>query len=208
MAVTYRPSAGQVVMVEPLTDDGEVVEPCLSGVVMSGAPTQVTIDLGRPGATLKAGDEVIVSVFSSDAMYRMRGAVQPLRHGRVVLEPIHDVERVQRRRSFRQPMRVGITLVATDESDPDVARIAGRSLDVGVGGLRVSTNRALPKGAQPIAIVSVPEGAPLMLPTRVVTADVSDRGCEYRLAFTQLRSSDADRLAVLMGATVGGNDGG
>lgn len=198
MTVSFRPVTGQVVMLEPLEDD--LVERCLAGVVTAGESAQVTIDLGAATARLTPGSEVVVSVFGADAMYKLHAAVQPAAAGVVVLDPVYDVERVQRRRAPRRPLRLGVTLVSTAESDPDVLRVAGRSLDVGVGGLRVQTVRALPKGANPIAIMSVPHGAPLMLPTRVVSAHEAEDGCEYRLAFTNLRPADADRLAVLVGS--------
>jgi c-di-GMP-binding flagellar brake protein YcgR len=199
MAVSYQPVAGQVVMVEPL--DEQLEERCLTGVVIAGEDARVTIDLGASARRLRDGADVIVSVFSADAMYKLHASMKPSGKGVVLLDPIYEVERVQRRRSPRRALRLGVTLVSTAESDPDVLRVAGRSLDVGAGGLRVETIRPLPKGAEPIAIVSIPHGAPLMLPTRVVTADEGEDGCEYRLAFTHLRPSDADRLAVLMDST-------
>jgi hypothetical protein len=189
--------AGQVVMVEPV--DQLMSEPCFTGVVLAPTNDRVTIDVGMTAAKLVDGAEVVVSVFSADALYRLHGALRAKATSVVVIDPLHDVERVQRRRSARPPIRVSVTLVSTDESDPDVSRVAGRSLDIGAGGLRVETVRPLPVAAEPIAIVSVPQGAPLMLPTRVISAQVAEEGCEYRLAFTQLRPADAERLAVLIG---------
>jgi hypothetical protein len=186
-------------MVEPVGQ--EIEAGCLTGVIMPSTEGGIAIDLGAGSAQLADGAEVVVSVFSSAAMYRLHGAVHARGRTLVTLDSVHDVERVQRRRAPRHALRLSVTLVSADESDPDVSRVAGRSLDVGAGGLRVETVRPLPRGADPIAIVALPEGAPLMVPTRVITADVSEDGCEYRLAFTQLRPADADRLAVLMGAT-------
>jgi len=194
----YRPVPGQVVMVEPV--DEELAERCLTGVVLPGAEGEVTIDLGASRNLIHDGADVVVSVFSSEAMYRLHAVVQPVSKGVVMLDPIIETERVQRRRSPRRALQLSVTLVSTTDEDPEVWRVSGRSLDVGAGGLRVETVRALPPGAEdPVAIVSLPTGAPLMVPTRVVMADESDEGCEYRLAFTQLRQGDADRLAALMG---------
>lgn len=198
MRETYRPVAGQVVMVEPL--DEHVGERCFTGVVLVPTDERVTIDIGPGGVKLVDGAPVVVSVFSPEALYRLRGELRTKSGTVVLLDPLIDIERVQRRRSPRRALRVSVTLVSSDESDPDVSRVAGRSLDIGAGGLRVETIRPLPVAADPIAIVSVPQGAPLMLPTRVITARVDEEGCEYRLAFTQLRPSDAERLAVLMGS--------
>jgi hypothetical protein len=197
MDASYRPIAGQVVMVERAGHDVE--DGCLTGVIMPNGDGDIAIDLGRGGPELADGDEVVVSVFSSEAMYRLHGTVHPRGRSLVILDSVRETERVQRRRAPRRPLRMSVTLVSADESDPDVSRVAGRSVDVGVGGLRVETVRPLPAGADPIAILTLPEGPPLMLPTRVVASDVSESGCEYRLAFTQLRPPDADRLAVLMG---------
>ena len=200
MPESYRPVAGQVVMVEPVESSRHSTgdETCFTGVVLPPTQDHVTIDIGMAATKLIDGTEVVMSVFSSDALYRLRGAVRAKSSTVVLIDPLLDVERVQRRRSARPPIRVSVTLVSIDESDPDVSRVAGRSLDIGAGGLRVETIRPLPVEAEPIAIVSVPEGAPLMLPTRVIAAQVDDDGCQYRLAFTQLRPTDAERLAVLM----------
>jgi hypothetical protein len=189
--------AGQIVMVEPVDED--VGERCFTGVVMQPTDERVTIDIGPGAVKLMDGAPVVVSVFSPDALYRLRGEIRTKSSSVVLLDPLIDIERVQRRRSPRKALRVSVTLVSSDESDPDVSRVAGRSLDIGAGGLRVETIRPLPPAAEPIAIVSVPHGAPLMLPTRVITSRVDDDGCEYRLAFTQLRQSDAERLALLIG---------
>jgi hypothetical protein len=199
MPESYRPVAGQVVMVEPA--DSSVDVACFTGVVLPPTNDHVTIDVGMAVSKLVDGAEVLVSVFSADALYRLRGGTRAKSTTVLLIDPLLDVERVQRRRSARPAIRVSVTLVSTDESDPDVSRVAGRSLDIGAGGLRVETIRPLPAAAEPIAIVSVPQGAPLMLPTRVIAAQVDEEGCEYRLAFTQLRPTDAERLAVLMSGT-------
>jgi c-di-GMP-binding flagellar brake protein YcgR len=202
MGVPYRPVAGQIVIVEPV--DANVAERCLTGVVMPSSDDRVTIDLGSSGAVLLDGAAVVISVFSSEALYRLHGEVHPTGRSLVALDPVYEIERVQRRRSPRRALRLSVTLVFTAESDPDVSRVAGRSLDIGVGGLRVETVRPLPDGSNPIVILSVPDGAPMMLPTRVVTADVDEDGCEYRLAFTDLRAADADRLSLLVNAATAG----
>jgi hypothetical protein len=186
-------------MVEPVEFSGD--EPCFTGVVLPPTDDRVTIDVGTAAAKLVDGAEVVVSVFSADALYKLHGGVRGKSTSVLLIDPLVDVERVQRRRSARPAIRVSVTLVSTDASDPEVSRVAGRSLDIGAGGLRVETMRPLPDAAEPIAIVSVPQGAPLMLPTRVIAAQVDPEGCEYRLAFTQLRPTDAERLAVLMSST-------
>jgi hypothetical protein len=193
MTATFHPVAGQVALVEPLDESDQ----CVTGVIMSAA--SVAIDVGAAGAEMLVdGADVLVTVFSADALYRLTGVARHDATGVVTVDPVKNVESIQRRRSPRQPVRLSITLVSTAESDPDESRIVGRSTDIATGGLRVETLRPLPKGAAPLAIVAVPHGAPLMLPTRVVYADEADDGCEYRLAFTHLRPTDAERLSVLM----------
>jgi c-di-GMP-binding flagellar brake protein YcgR len=189
-------------MVEPVDEDAG--ERCFTGIVLAPDDQRVMIDIGPGGVKLVEGARVVVSVFRPDALYRLRGELRTKRGTVVLLDPLLDVERVQRRRSPRHALRVSVTLVSSEESDPDVSRVAGRSLDIGAGGLRVETIHALPAAAEPIAIVSVPHGAPLMLPTRIISAHVDEDGCEYRLAFTQVRPTDAERLAVLIG-TAGSN---
>src|ERR1700676_5209332 len=75
MDASYRPIAGQVVMVE--LGGHDVDDGCLSGVIMPNADGEIAIDLGRGSPELADGDEVVVSVFSNEAMYKLHGAVHP-----------------------------------------------------------------------------------------------------------------------------------
>ena len=61
--------------------------------------------------------------------------------------------------------------------------------------------RPLPSGCDPSLAVTLPDGTAMLVPTRVVYADVGEGGCDYRLAFCDLDETDAARLAELVGVT-------
>jgi hypothetical protein len=198
MPTVYRPLPGQVAMVQ--RDDGDPEARPLTGIVLAIGDGPVAVDVGPGGAHLE-GFDVVVSVCAADAMYRLRGMARLDDRGAVMLDPLHGVEKVQRRRSHRRPLRMGVTLVPTTETAIDPARVAGRSVDVGPGGVQVETVVPLPADADPVAIMSFPVGSPLMVKTRVVASEVAYERCRYRLVFTDLRPSDADRLALLLAAS-------
>ncbi len=119
--------------------------------------------------------------------------------GRLSLEALRHVEKVQRRSWPRRLMNLAVSLVPLDEAD--VIGVAGHTLDLGVGGARVRTVRPLPSGCDPSLAITLPDGTLLLVPTRVVYADVGEGGCDYRLAFCDLDETDAARLAELVGVT-------
>jgi hypothetical protein len=67
----------------------------------------------------------------------------------------------------------------------------------------VETIRRLPPGADLTVMLTLPDGGRLVARTAVVSADVSDDGCEYRLAFDSLDDIDAARLMALVGTQTG-----
>lgn len=198
VTVLCYPTAGRIALVEPQERgrDGRARACPLIGVVDADGEGLLTI-VGVSSPNLADGTEVIVSIFAPEALYRIKGAVHWRTGDLLTIATDYDVERVQRRRWSRHPLQLGVRLAAIDGADFRDADIAGRTLDVGLGGLRIETVRRLPERATLLAIVALPDGERLVAQTAVVTADFGERGCEYRLAFDHLDEVDVVRLVSL-----------
>jgi len=188
----FQPGPGQVALVEYAERSDE----CLTGLVLGEDGGYMAIDLGASGPLRAERDEVVVSVFAPDAMYRLRATArsgQP--DGVIVLTPVHAVERIQRRGAARTAIRLGVTLAVIDL--PAVDSVVGRSIDVGLGGLRVETLRALPQGDL-AATFTLPGGTSIVAPVDVLAVETDADGYEYRLAFGQLSGPEAEAIAALV----------
>jgi hypothetical protein len=172
----------------------------LTGLVVKDEGGEVTIDLGSSGPPPADGSEVVASVFAPEALYRLYATAHAGRGGLVALDPVHQVERVQRRSWPRRALHLAVTLVPLQGTgtDADFTGISGRTVDVGVGGMRVETIRPLPGGVDPSVMMTLSDGTSMFLPTRIVHADIGRDSCEYRLAFHELQEEDAARLAALV----------
>lgn len=192
MKELFQPMAGQVALVEY----AEGGNSCLTGLVLPDANHQVTIDLGAAGPLRGPNEEVIVSVFAADALYRLEAtAIATKLDGIIILDPIRSTERVQRRTTPRVPIRVGMVISTHD--GPGMVTIAARSLDIGPGGMRVETLRALPEG-QPVIALTLPDGTELLAQAQILDADGDDDGYEYRLAFVDLSPEGEKALMSLV----------
>jgi hypothetical protein len=199
VTVFFQATPGQIALIETVvtpasTASTEALQ--LTGVVDIGTDGVLSI-MGVWSPTLADGAEVIVSIFAPDALYRLRATSHRGRSGRLDISPIHDMERVQRRRWPRQQMQLDVMLAPLGGRDPEVS-IAGRTLDLGLGGLRVETKQRLPPSADVAVRLTLPDGASLVTRTTVVYADVTDSTCEYGLAFDELDDADAARLNALV----------
>lgn len=204
MTVLFHATSGQVALIEPQDvpvaihagpDSGS-----MTGVVaIAGDDTLEIIGVSWSELTdLADGAEVIVSIFAPEALFRLHATARWGVSGRLSITPIHDVERIQRRRWPRHPLRFEVMLTPHDGVSSDLPYVAGRTLDLGVGGLRVETIDRLPAGADATVSLTLPDGLPLVARTTVVCADFSDDGCEYRLVFDQLSDVDIRRLTALV----------
>jgi len=116
-----------------------------------------------------------------------------------VLEPVLDVERIQRRSAARVPIQVGVTLSFLDDPGPMIESIVGRTLDIGLGGLRVLTLRPVPK-REPKVMFTLPTGRSIVGATLVLSEDPSEDGYEVRLSFQDLDPDDVVALRELVEA--------
>ncbi|MBV8560556.1 MAG: PilZ domain-containing protein [Acidimicrobiia bacterium] len=171
----------------------------MTGLVTNGQE-QIAIDLGAQVPPPTFEEPIVVSVFAPDALYRLRGTARPARpDGVIVLEPVFDVERIQRRSAARVPIQVGVTLSFLDDPSPMIESIVGRTLDIGLGGLRVLTLRPVPQ-REPTVMFTLPTGRSIVGAALVLSEDSTDEGYEVRLSFQDLDSDDVVALRELVEA--------
>jgi len=109
----------------------------------------------------------------------------------------------ERRAGERRPVRIGVTVFTGEESD------TARSLDVGVGGVRLLTAHRLCAGARPTLVVPLPGGPPVMATAEVLETSEGGEGWVCRLVFCSLRPLDVRRLrAFVDGPSSGGPSSG
>ena len=191
----FRPGPGQVALVEY---PGEH-EP-RTGLVTNGHQEHIAIDLGAQAPAAVPDEPIVVSVYAPDALYRLRGTARAARpEGVIVLEPVHEVERIQRRSAARVPIQVGVVLSFFDDPGLMIESIVGRTLDIGLGGLRVLTLRPVPK-REPTVMFTLPTGRSIVGHTLVLSEDDGDDGYEVRLAFQELDPGDVVALRELVEA--------
>jgi hypothetical protein len=197
----FHPTAGQIALIEPVAQSLLASEPggVLTGVVETAGAQTLTI-MGLSSRDLTNNSKVVVNIFAPEALYRIKGLALWRDSGRLVIDPIHDVERIQRRRWPRHAVHLNVTLASLDESSDNSGGVAGRTIDLGVGGLRVETIRQLTPGVDPTVIFSLPDGSTVVARTTLISVDVSDTGCEYGLAFDRLDDADLTHLMKLVGA--------
>ena len=82
---------------------------------------------------------------------------------------------------------------------PMIESIVGRTLDIGLGGLRVLTLRPVPK-REPTVMFTLPTGRSIVGATLVLSEDGTDDGYEVRLAFQDLDPDDVVALRELVEA--------
>jgi hypothetical protein len=196
----FRATAGQVALIEPQEGGHPLPKPAtpLTGVVGPGTDGELTI-MGVSSSDLDNGTEVVVSIFAPEALYRIRAGSRWIGADRLAINPIHDIERIQRRRWPRHAMQLDVTLVPLDGPDRQNTGVPGHTIDMGMGGLRVETSKRLPPGADLTVMLTLPDGIRLVARTTVVAADIRDGAFEYRLAFAQLDDIDAAHLTALVG---------
>jgi hypothetical protein len=196
--LAFPPPAGQVALIErqELRWPADAKLGPVSGVVEAGEGDTLTI-VGVAPPDLPEGTEVTVSIFAPEALYRIRACARWLSSDRLTLDPIHDVERIQRRRWSRHELCLDVTLAPLDRVGRDTG-IEGRTLDIGLGGVRVETETRLPFGPDLSVILMLPDGAPLVARASVVASEDRDGSFEYRLAFDTLDEVDTTNLAALL----------
>ncbi len=142
--------------------------------------------------------QVSISIFADDALYRLAGAATA-DGARVTCEAGIEVQRIQRRRWPRRRLELRVTLCPV-KGTSRLEGVPGRTVDVSVGGLCAETVRPVEGDGDPMVILDLPDGARIVAAAVTVAADDLGDGWRYRLAFRDLDSDDAGRLAALTGA--------
>ncbi len=142
--------------------------------------------------------QVSVSIFADDALYRLSGPARADRE-RVTCDPGIEVERIQRRRWPRRRLELRVTLCPV-KGTSRLEGVPGRTVDVSVGGLCAETIRPVEGDGDPMVILDLPDGGRIVAAAATVAADDLGDVWRYRLAFRDLDSDDAERLAALTGA--------
>ena len=189
--VQWRPSAGQIALIEPI--GAAPGRDCLTGIVVPGE--RIVVDLGASPRPDQDVSDVVASFFAPDALYRLSARATQESDGLLVLD-VDAVERVQRRDAPRAmvalPVRLGVGLT------PSPAVLTGETVDVSCGGCRVTTERPWPEHSDPVVSIELPGGEAVVTQARVVTVDLTGRGWEYRLAFPEIDDGDRARLSRLV----------
>ncbi len=200
--VAWKPPSGQTALIEPIADE----HGCLTGVVVDDADGDVVVvDLGGSPPLSARDCEVTASFFSPEALHRATATCR--RHNgdqSIVALTIHEVERIQRRRSPRARVRLPIVLSNFDDPDPEAggsvfASVTGESIDVAEGGCRVVTERGFPHGCDPTVTLHLSDTEELVALAAVLDEqDRPDGRHEYRLVFIDPDDDHRQRLAALV----------
>jgi hypothetical protein len=166
-----------------------------------------TVKQAAVGATLIECDEscwadgdahkVNVSVFASDALYRLSGSATAA-STTVRMDSSVTIERIQRRRWPRRRLDLKATLCS--DAGAQMEGVPGRTVDLSVGGVCVETLRPWYGGDDASLILRLPDGTSLVSAAETVAVEELDDGWRYRLAFRDLADEDADRLARITDA--------
>jgi hypothetical protein len=203
--VAWRPPSGQTALIEPIAES----HTCLTGVVLDEVSTDdvVVVDLGGSPPLAMPECEVTASFFAPEALYRARATCA--RHDgddSIVDLTLHQVERIQRRRTPRAKVRLPVVLSNFDDPDPEAggsvfASVTGESIDVAEGGLRVVTELEFPHGCDPTVTLHLSDTEELVALAAVLEEqDRADGRHEYRLVFIDPDDDHRERLAKLIAA--------
>lgn len=196
MQVVWKPTPGQVALIEPSGADSSE---CLTGVVIEDHGQDVVIDLGASPHPPDHDVEVVASFFAPDALYRLTGVAHPHeeRHSLIDLS-VAQIERVQRRNAPRS--QSSLEAVLSNLDDPgELVSIVGTTIDVGTGGCRVRTNQPFPIGGDPTVSISLPDGSQVMALGAILQSRLVDDTWEYRIVFLEIEDESRKRLAEIVG---------
>jgi hypothetical protein len=142
-------------------------------------------------------ESIHVSVFGSDALYRMSGTTA-IKGLDVMIGPDLSIERIQRRKWPRHRLDMAVTVCPVADGRR-VEGVPGRTVDIGLGGVCIETLRPVAGEGDPMVILSLPDGTTVVSLTSTVGVEDLGDGWRYRLAFRNLDAHDSGRLAELVG---------
>jgi hypothetical protein len=77
--------------------------------------------------------------------------------------------------------------------------VAGRSIDLSVGGICVETLSRLDDEGDPMVLINLPDGSTVACGAITVATEEIEDGWRYRLAIHDLTARDTERIAALTG---------
>lgn len=190
MPARWRPTAGQIALIERDGDDDRV-----TGVVLGASDGPIVIHLG--GRPVVSPGEVVASFVGPDALYLVHATLSLHDGTDDTIDLVsHSVERVQRRSATRVALEVPVVLSNFDEpaTGNSFASVRGQSVDMGEGGCRVRVADPFPAGCDPTVSIELPSGRTVVALAAISQAVELPDGHEYRLVFLEI--DQADRAAI------------
>jgi PilZ domain-containing protein len=178
-----------------LVEAGDIA---VTGTVDNVAGAAVTISCDEECWPEGDSRDVTISVFAPDALYRITGDAVSEEKGLRCCDEFF-IERIQRRRWPRRRMDLPVTLCPV-ESASSFEGVAGRTVDISVGGACIETLRPVEGEGNPMVILRLPDGSTVVCGAATIAVEQLDDGWRYRVAFTDLASADASRLESLTAA--------
>jgi hypothetical protein len=192
----WRPPVGEIALIEPM--HGGEDRTCLTGVVADVDGDRVRVELDSAALLPDEHDDVVVSLFQPDALYKLTGtAMLNLGPPPALDLEIKDTERIQRRAAPRLRCELPVELSALDGSG-SFSTVLGRTVDIGAGGCRVLTWQAYDTGSDPTVSIELPDGERVVALARVLEAGEEDELHSYRLVFVKLDPADIRRVSTLV----------
>lgn len=196
MDSSWYPPVREIALIEPA--HGEKASTCLTGVVSSVRRRHVRIDLDAGAMLPGERDDVTVSFFRPDALYRLKGtAVLHLGPPPALDFEVEQSERVQRRAVPRLACELPVEMSALDGTG-SFSTVLGHTDDLGTGGCRVTTEHAFDIASDPTVTVVMPDGGRVVNLARVLSASEDEKGHHYRLVFADLSPEDAGAITRLV----------
>ena len=173
----------------------EVGEEEATGLVSAVDDSVVAVTLDADASIPQGSLVVQLSIFAPDALYRLAGRAQ-LSGRDLVTGGDAPIERIQRRRWPRRRLDLPVTLCPV-AGGVRLEAIPGRTVDLSIGGCCVETLRPVEGEGDPMVILGLPDGTTIVSGTSSISTEDLGDGWRYRLAFRDLETHDAGRLAEL-----------
>lgn len=173
----------------------EVGEEEATGLVSAADDSVIAVTLDADASIPQGSLVVQLSIFAPDALYRLTGRAE-LSGRDLVTGGDAPMERIQRRRWPRRRLDLPVTLCPL-AGGVRLEGIPGRTVDLSIGGCCVETLRPVEGEGDPMVILGLPDGTTIVSGTSSISTEDLGDGWRYRLAFRDLETHDAGRLAEL-----------
>jgi c-di-GMP-binding flagellar brake protein YcgR len=194
----------QIGQLAQLTEQGEgrVLAGRLAAIGASTFEVTASVEAASPPIDVRAGDRLLVKLFTSSGVYSFESAVVESSGAGYVLRKPKQVDRIQRREFLRIPEALSVRFVY--RTTPFHAReVRCTSVDISGGGLRLRPEAPLmrpPKiGAHADISFALAPGEPtISCKSRIVR--YQDEGAQLSVQFLLLEEKDRARLVRFVNA--------